>query len=141
MSEVYIHSTLTCDTKYCVYMPADKLNVNQTINHVAKDAKGREIVLKVNGGANCTNKALIMVDGAVTEASKELVDLIREKSFQFRFHEQHGFITVKDYHRTDVRDMEKKDGSAQLTAADFKKRGRKAPRTRKDDMAGGDDDE
>jgi len=140
MSEVYIHSTLTCGQNYTVYAPADSRSTNQTINHVATDSHGKEIVLKVSGGANCTNKALIMVDGVVTEATKELVDLIRAKCPLFRFHEEHGFITVKDYHRTDVRDMEKKDASAQLTAADFKKRGRKAPKTRKDEMRDDDDE-
>lgn len=140
MSEVYIHSTLTSPQDYVVYAPPNKSLANQTVNHVAKDNKGRDIVLHVEGGANCTNKALIMVDGVVTETTKELVELVRDNCSLFRFHEAHGFIRVKDFHRTDVRDMEKKDNSAQLTKEDFKKRGRKAPKSLKDTMTDDDDE-
>lgn len=142
MQEVYIHSTLTNGQNYIVYAKIDKTAMNQTVNHIAKDKDGKEIVLHVNGGANRASKALITVDGVVTETTKELVDLVRENSELFRIHENNGFIKVTDYHKKNVKDLEKKDASAQLTPEDFKKKGRGRPKTKSEaEATSGDDGE
>lgn len=145
MSEVYIQSTLTNDQEYIVYKKPNAAEVNQTINHIAtqvgRDGKEHEIILHVKGGANRANRAFITVDGAVTETNKELVEIVEKNCELFRIHKAQGFIKVTDYHQKKVGDLEKKDKSAQLTQDDFKKKGRKAPKTKKEaEATGGDDD-
>lgn len=123
---VYIHSTLTCPQKYTIYANSIK---GEPVSRIAKNAKGKDLVFRVEGGANNANRAFVTVNGVVTELEKDDVELLRKECEAFREHEKNGFITVKDFHRIDTSDMEAKDKSAQLTNEDFKKKGRKAPKT------------
>lgn len=136
---VFVHCTLSNSQKYVIYEPFKK---GDAVLKVAKDTHGNPLVLNIEGGAN-VSKNLITIEGVVTEVDKDLVERFRKECELFALHEKNGFITVKDVHRIDVRDMEKKDGSAQLTKSDYKKKGRKAPKTAMEanSETGGDDDE
>lgn len=122
---VFVHCTLSNSQTYCIYEPLEK---GDAVLKIAKDSNGRPLKLHIEGGAN-VSKNLITMEGVVTEVDKDLIELFRARCELFAKHEKNGFITVKDIHRVDVRDMEKKDKSAQLTKADYKKRGKKAPKT------------
>ena len=136
---VFVHSTQSCTNIYTIYAPLKK---GEAIRRPALDSQGKPLVLRIEGGAN-VSKNLITPEGVVTEVDKDLIDLFRKECNAFKHDEAHGFITVKDIHRLDVRDMEKKDGGAQLTKEDYKKKGRKAPKTAMEanSETGGDDDE
>lgn len=123
---VYIHCTGTNHHKYKIYAKSIK---GEPVSRIAKDANGKDLVFRVLGGANNANRALVTVNGVVTELEKDDVELLRKECELFRIHEANGFITVKDFHRLDTSDMEAKDKSAQLTSKDFKKKGLKAPKT------------
>lgn len=138
---VFIHSTLSNSQAYTIYRKLSETEkVSKPVSEIARDANGKPLVFRVEGGANVASRALVTVNGVVTELSKDDVELLRKECESFRNHEKRGFITVKDYHRIDPRDMEAKDGSAQLTKEDFKKRGRKAPKTAVEANSSSEDD-
>ena len=139
---VFIQCTLSNAQDYTIYKKlSESERVSKPVSEIARDANGKPLVFHVEGGANVASRALVTVNGVVTELSKDDVDLLRRECEAFRNHEKLGFITVKDYHRIDTRDMEAKDNSAQLTKEDFKKRGRKAPKTATEANSSSDEDE
>lgn len=81
----------------------------------------------INGKANITNKNLITPLGMVTNVDDDLIPLL-EKNRVFQIHKENGFITVqrskiKDSEADEVaKDMEARDESAPLTAADIEKK-------------------
>lgn len=139
---VFIHCTLSNSQDYTIYKPlTESEKVSKPVSEIARGANGKPLVFHVEGGANVASKAIVTVNGVVTELSKDDVELLRRECEAFRNHEKFGFITVKDFHRIDTRDMEAKDKSAQLTKEDYKKRGRKAPKTAEEANASGDEDD
>lgn len=139
---VYIHCTLSNSQDYTIYRPlSESEKVSKAVSEIARDANGKPLVFHVEGGANVASRALVTVNGVVTELNKDDVELLRKECYVFRLHEKNGFISVKDFHRIDTRDMEAKDKSAQLTKEDFKKRGRKAPKTAFEANSSSDDDD
>lgn len=139
---VFIHCTLSNSQDYTIYKPlTESEKVSKPVSEIARGANGKPLVFHIEGGANVASKAIVTVNGVVTELSKDDVELLRRECEAFRNHEKFGFITVKDFHRIDTRDMEAKDKSAQLTKEDYKKRGRKAPKTAEEANASGDEDD
>lgn len=121
----YILSSLTNDVKYCFW---GKLGPN-----VVKVNK--EILIK--GGANVADKkTLVTPSGVSTEVSREDLDLLMRNP-SFKRHLERGFLRIVETEskykaQDEAEKMEKKDKSAQLTKESYKKRGRKAPATKKD---------
>lgn len=139
---VYIHCTLSNSHDYTIYRTlSESEKVSKPVSEIARGANGKPLVFHIEGGANVASKALVTVNGVVTEINKDDVELLRKECPLFRRHEKNGYITVKDFHRIDTRDMEAKDNSAQLTKEDFKKRGRKAPKTAIEANSSSDDDD
>ena len=139
---VYIHCTLSNSQDYTIYKPiTESEKLSKPVSEIARGANGKPLVFHVEGGANVASRALVTVNGVVTELNKDDVELLRKECEAFRNHERKGFITVKDFHRIDTRDMEAKDNSAQLTKEDYKKRGRKAPKTAVEANSSSDDDD
>jgi len=134
MESVFVHCTLTNGTAYTIYEPLTDDDDNKSIRRVSK-------VIRVRGGANRMNRGLWTPEGEVTEISKSDLELLRSQCPLFNFHEKHGYIKVKDLHRLDNRDMEKRDESGQLTPEIQKKRGRKSPRTKREIESSSDGDD
>jgi hypothetical protein len=120
----FILSSLTNDTKYCFWeKKAENLVVVK-----------KEILIK--GGANVADKkTLVTPNGASTEVSDEELALLKENP-SFKRHLERGFVKIvetdnKYKAKEESEKLDKKDGSAQLTPEVYKKRGKKAPATKK----------
>lgn len=120
----FILSSLTNDTKYCFWeKKAENLVVVK-----------KEILIK--GGANVADKkTLVTPNGASTEVSDEELALLKENP-SFKRHLERGFVRIvetdnKYKAKEESEKLDKKDGSAQLTPEVYKKRGKKAPATKK----------
>lgn len=100
---------------------------------------GIESVISIKGKADVTDpKTLVMPNGVATYISEEELALL-EKHPVFILHKENGHISVS---KTDnkheaaeqaekAKDLEA-DASKQQTEADFKKKQKKAPKTKKD---------
>jgi len=108
----YVYSTLTCDNIYNTYLP------KSTVNDFNIVSKG----IKINGGANVSNKNFVTNYGVLTVVSDEDLDLL-EKNPCFADHKKNGFIVV-DKQKLDANevseDMTKKDKSAPKVPKDYK---------------------
>lgn len=120
----FILSSLTNDTKYCFWeKKAENLVVVK-----------KEILIK--GGANVADKkTLLTPNGASTEVSEDELALLKENP-SFKRHMERGYIKIvetdsKYKAKEEAEKLDKKDGSAQLTPETYKKRGKKAPATKK----------
>ena len=116
----YIYSTLGADVRYHLY--AEKVNKEQ-----ASANRVRASVL-INGGAGVMNKNFITPHGVVTEISDDDLEKLSHNTV-FKAHCDRGFITVQK-RKTEVekvvKDMTKKDGSAQTTPEDLGKKFKKS---------------
>lgn len=122
----YVLSTLSQDNEYVTYDTSKiKNNLHTKVSGVV-----------IHGGANVLNRMTMITErGVVTKVTDEqLKQLLANPMFQR--HKKRGFVTIVkgdlDAEQKDKivkSDMEGKDGSAQLTAGDFKKQGKKAPKT------------
>lgn len=120
----YIVSSLSSDNRYAFY--------EKSSGNVLRVKK--EILIK--GGAHVANKkTLLAPNGAVTEVSAEDLELLKT-NICFKNHLEKGFLKIVEtsnkYKAEEVAEkMDSKDKSAQRTAEDYKKEGKKAPRTKK----------
>lgn len=109
----YIASTLTNSQAYTIYSkPKDAGSIPQVLGEVT-----------VEGGAGvANNKSLITPQGVVTEVSAEQLDQLKKVEL-FQTHMENGYLTILDKKPADVEsvaaDMQRGDGSAPLTHADF----------------------
>jgi hypothetical protein len=108
----YIYSTLTCDNFYPVF--ADKSNP-QALSVIKKK------ILVKGGHGVATYRGIQTPQGIVTVVSEEDLAIL-EAHPAFKKHRAAGFVTVD---KKDVKpeimakNMEPKDGSAQITPDDF----------------------
>jgi rRNA maturation endonuclease Nob1 len=111
MAKICIYSTMSSDNKYAQH---EKLP-----NGLHKKNES----MFVNGKANVSNaKTLITPKGALTIVESELFEKVKDNSMLKR-HIERGFIKIeKSKKEVDdvVKDMTKKDNSAQKTEEDFK---------------------
>lgn len=120
----YIISSLSSDVKYVFW--------NKVAENVVTPYK--EILIK--GGAHVADKkTLVMPNGVVTEVSKDDLELLITNPC-FKTHLEGGFVKIVEteskHKAQDEGDkMETEDKSAQITPKTYKKRGQKAPATKK----------
>lgn len=122
----YVISSLSRDNVFAVY----------------EKKSGNVLVVKksilIKGGANVTNKkTLLMPNGVATEVSKEDLEILKENTGFKKFLER-GFMKImesgsKFKAQDEAEKMTEKDSSAQITEDDYKKKGKKAPRTKRED--------
>ena len=113
-----------------------KLSFGQEFSFYAPNEGGGPAVkiggILVKGGCNVRNEhSLVMTtDGVVTELSDE--DAVRLAAHPvYQMYEKNGamrLVGTRGDARSASGDLIEKDGSAQLTEKDFKKKGRKAPK-------------
>lgn len=121
----YITSTMSASVSYATY--------KQT-------AGGLSVIDKeitIEGGANVMSKKLLATpNGVVTKVTDEELAILEQHPL-FKLHKQNGFVRVsksdpqEDAITVNVKDMEKKDASAQRVDSDYTKRGKKAPKVNK----------
>lgn len=120
----YIISSMTGDNRYAFY--------EKTSGNVLRVKK--EILIK--GGANVSDKkTLLTPNGVATEVSDSDLELLKS-NLAFKAHLERGFIKIietSDKYKAQetAEKMDQKDASAQRTAADYEKEGKKAPRAKK----------
>ena len=122
----YVISSLSRDNVFAVY----------------EKKSGNVLVVKksilIKGGANVADKkTLITPSGVATEVSKEDLEILKANTAFKKFMER-GFIKVlesgsKFKAQDEAEKMAEKDASAQITKEDYKKKGKKAPRTKRED--------
>lgn len=110
----YILSTMSTGVDYALYekTPSGLTIVKKTIS--------------INGGANVMDKHFITPMGVVTKVSDADLELLNANPV-FKAHKAAGYIKIQKTNKVETSNMEKKDGSAQPTAEDFVKKGKKAP--------------
>lgn len=114
----YILSTMSAGVNYAIY---------------GKTAGGLPVVkreIAIAGGSGVINKALVTPQGVVTKVSDEELELL-ESNALFRMHKAGGFVKVQKSDKTDTKDMEQKDASAQRVEADYTSKNKKAPKVAK----------
>lgn len=121
----YVISSLSRDNVFAVY----------------EKKSGNVLVVKksilIKGGANVTNKkTLLMPNGVATEVSIEDLEILKENTGFKKFLER-GFMKImesgsKFKAQDEAEKMTEKDSSAQITEDDYKKKGQKAPRTKRE---------
>lgn len=89
----------------------------------------KEIV--VNGGSGVMNKNLITPNGVVTSVSDEEAEMLKSNPL-FKLHEANGYVKIHRTAKTKTNDLKEKDNSAQKTAEDYQKKGKKAPKVSKE---------
>ena len=113
----YITSTMSAGVKYAVY--------GKTAGGLPKVVKE----IEVKGGANVTDKTLYTPTGVVTKVTDEEMELLKNHPV-FQMHQKAGFVKVSKLGGENTKNLQKEDNSAQPTAETFKKRGKKAPKTK-----------
>lgn len=122
---MFIKSKLSVGAWVTVYAPRQE---GRTALDVAK-----RILIK--GGANVQDKTTFLVpDGIVQEIPDADWEAIKDDGW-IKCQISAGFIVPYGNRRPkdDFRDMAEKDGSAQLTEKDYKKKGKKAPKVVRED--------
>jgi len=108
----YVYSTLTNDNIYAGYKTMASANeIRHTVEHQ----------VLIHGGHGLINKNFITPQGVVTEVSDDDYDFLMANS-AFKFHVDAGYIKVEDRKAEPEKvasDMEGRDGSSQLTPADY----------------------
>ena len=109
-----------------------KLSNSTTYNSYAKAVNGMNIVTKhitINGGADVTDKNLVMPEGVLTRVSDEDLAVLKNNKV-FQRHLEGGYVksyTIRPNVEKEATKMTK-DKSKQLTPDDYKKTGKKTPK-------------
>lgn len=130
---------------------ASKLSFDQRFDvHDTSHAPYRLVkTILVKGRSNVRNPhTLVMPEGVITEVSDEDAEIIAKDPLYAQY-EKNGMMKLvnnKASARSAKKDLADKDGAAQLTEGDFKKRGQKPPKPVKktdgdDEQDGGQDGE
>ena len=122
----YVISSLSRDNTFAVY----------------EKKSGNVLVIKksilIKGGAHVADKkTLVTPNGVPTEVSKEDLEILKE-NYAFKKFLERGFMKImesgsKFKAQDESEKMTEKDASAQITKEDYKKKGKKAPRTKRED--------
>ena len=112
-----------------------KLSSTTVYNSYTKAANGLNIVtrhIEIMGGADVTDKNLIMPNGVVTRVSDDELAILQNNKV-FQKHVEGGYVKVFKVNPNVDKEADKmpKDNSKQLTPSDYKKNGKKAPNTEK----------
>ena len=125
---------------------ASKLSFDQSFDiltgdHAPYTTKKR---ILVKGRSNVRDPhTFLMPDGVITALTDEDAEIVAADPL-YKQYEQNGMMKLvnsKAEARSAKSDLAKKDGAAQLTAADYEKRGLKSPVAVAEAHAGEDDDE
>lgn len=87
--------------------------------------------IEVKGGTGVMNKNLITPEGVVTSLSDEDIELLKVNPL-FKLHQENGYVRIHKTEKAKLTDMQEKDNSAQKTASDYTKKGKKAPKVSKE---------
>lgn len=122
----YVISSLSRDNTFAVY----------------EKKSGNVLVIKksilIKGGAHVADKkTLVTPNGVPTEVSKEDLEILKE-NYAFKKFLERGFMKImesgsKFKAQDESEKMTEKDASAQITKEDYEKKGKKAPRTKRED--------
>ncbi len=116
----YVYSTLTCGTRYRVWIQS------------GNDLPTSEHSIVIQGGTGLANKDLITPYGVVTEVKDEDLAILETHEAFLRYVER-GFIRVERI-KTDpekvAADMVGRDGSSPLVPQDFEQNNKKPPKTK-----------
>lgn len=120
----FIYSTLSADTEYTDYVPAD--------------SGAREVarVIRIKGGAHVAQPINLLVDknltpiGHRTQVTDGELDHLKANE-TFKTHLKNGFIKIAETSKAEkvekaVKDMTAQDASAPLTEADYDPKNKKA---------------
>lgn len=117
MADVYVYSTLSCDTGYATYKKG------------GGDLPIVEHIVFIKGGAGVANDRFITPLGVATGVSNEEAELL-EQNEVFRLHRENGFITMQkkqvDVEKV-VADMVGRDVSAPIVPEDFSEKSKAKP--------------
>lgn len=109
----YVYSTLGQDVHYASWAHSAKGE--------AGDIQTQGPGVTIKGGTGVIDRRLETPEGVLTIVSEEAMDFLRQDQV-FLLHEKNGFITVRE-EKVDpevaAAEMERRDGSAQLTEHDF----------------------
>lgn len=115
---------------------ASKLSYEQEFTFYAPNAGGGPAIrtggITVKGGCNVRDQHTLVLptDGVLTEISDEDAERLAAHPV-FKLYERNGAMKIvgseRDGRRA-ARDLFEKDGSAQLTEKDFRKKGRRPPK-------------
>lgn len=106
MAKNYIHSTASQPMVYPIYAGGTD-----------RPVKVKEI--RINGKANVVDpRTLVTPTGVVTEVSDEDLELLK-KSAAFQRHVARGFLRVMTDSELNTKDMQKRDGCAQLLDSEY----------------------
>lgn len=115
-----------------------KLANTQVYTLYAKGLDNRnEIVASVTikGGADVTRKDLTVPDGVLTTVTKDDLEIL-ERNKDFQRHLEGGFVKIFNNEPNVEKQTETmtQDNSRQITKKDYKKKGKKAPKTESEDI-------
>lgn len=111
-----------------------KLANTQVYTQYAKDVANNINIVKeqvtIKGGADVTTKNLITPDGVVTQVTRDQLEILKANR-DFQRHLETGHIKYFEFEPKIDKEVDKmeKDNSKPLTPDDYKKKGKKAPKT------------
>lgn len=90
--------------------------------------------VEIKGGADVTDKNLVTPEGVITKVTPEQLDILKANKV-FQMHLDGGYVkyfgTAPNIEKH--ADKMEKDPSRQITKSDYEKKGKKAPKTEKED--------
>ena len=86
--------------------------------------------VEIKGGADVTNKNLVIPEGVVTQVSADELEILKANK-EFQKHLERGYVKYFNIapNVEKVSDKLEKDKSRQLTPDDYTKKGKKKPKT------------
>lgn len=111
-----------------------KLANTQVYTQYAKDVTNNINIVKeqvtIKGGADVTTKNLITPDGVVTQVTRDQLEILKANR-DFQRHLETGHVKYFEFEPKIDKEVDKmeKDNSKPLTPDDYKKKGKKAPKT------------
>ncbi len=115
----YILSKLACTQNYTIYAKGVGENMNIPVK-----------TIKINGGADVTDKNLVIPDGVVTFISDKDLEVLKSNK-DFQRHLSGGYINFYKSQPNIEKQAEKmtKDKSRQIKKSDYEKENKQAPKT------------
>lgn len=111
-----------------------KLANTQIYTQYVKDVTNNINIVKaqvtIKGGADITDKNLITPDGVVTNVTRDQLEILKANR-DFQKHLKTGCVKYFEFEPKIDKEVDKmeKDNSKPLTPDDYKKKGKKAPKT------------
>lgn len=115
----YVLSKLANTQIYTQYAKDVSNNINIAVQQV-----------EIKGGSDVTNKNLITPNGVITQVTNNQLDILKS-NIDFQKHLEKGYVNYFAFNPNMDKEVEKmeRDKSVPLTPDDYKKKGKKAPKT------------